>query len=134
ALYSVALLFLLAESAMVPVLEDIATALPDEPDLERSGISLRTRMLIVLPAINVASGLAVAGLSASGGHATLRDLGIDTLIVVAVAMSVSLVLTMLLSRSIVTPIRTLREATERVSAGKLATRVAVISNDETGDL
>jgi class 3 adenylate cyclase len=49
-------------------------------------------------------------------------------------MSVSLVLTMLLSRSIVTPIRTLREATERVSAGKLATRVAVISTDETGDL
>jgi class 3 adenylate cyclase len=134
ALYSVAMMFLLGESAMVPVLEDIAASVPEEVDMEVTGVSLRTRMLIVLPAINVASGLAVAGLSASGGHATLRDLGIDTLIVLAVAMSVSLVLTMLLSRSIVTPIRTLREATERVSAGKLATRVAVISTDETGDL
>jgi class 3 adenylate cyclase len=134
ALYSVALMFLLGESAMVPVLEDIAAALPEDVDIELTGVSLRARMLVVLPAINVASGLAVAGLSASGGHATLRDLGIDTLIVLAVAMSVSLVLTMLLSRSIVGPIRALREATERVSAGKLDTRVAVISSDETGEL
>jgi len=53
---------------------------------------------------------------------------------VVVAFTISLELTMLLSRSIVEPIDDLRRATDRVIAGDLGARVNVVSNDETGAL
>jgi adenylate cyclase len=75
----------------------------------------------------------VAGLS-QRGHAHLSDLGLDILAAVAVAFTVSLELTLLLSRSLLQPIQDLRAATRRVASGDLSTRVPVISNDETGAL
>jgi class 3 adenylate cyclase len=53
---------------------------------------------------------------------------------VLVAFTVSLELTILLSRSMFGPLDALREATERVRRGDLRTRVPVISTDETGRL
>jgi class 3 adenylate cyclase len=53
---------------------------------------------------------------------------------VLVASTISLWLTMLLSRSILTPVGALRAATERVAGGDLTARVPVVSTDETGAL
>jgi adenylate cyclase len=133
ALFCVALTFQLIEEGMAPVLESIAATAPEEANLDRAGVSLRLRLLVVLPAINIASGLAVAGLS-HRGHGTLTDLAIDIVIVLGVTAIITVSVVVLLSRAIVTPILALREATERVGAGQLATRVALISSDETGQL
>src|SRR5206468_1403643 len=84
---------------------------------------LRSRLLIALPAINVITGVAVAGLSHSG-HATLANLGIDVLIALAVALTLSLWLTVLLASSVVVPIWRLRDATARVAQGDLAERAS----------
>jgi adenylate cyclase len=97
------------------------------------GLSLRARLLIALPAINVVTAV-VADAATRHGHAHLSDLALVVLVATGVAGSVSLVLTVLLSDSISEPIGVLREAAEKVGAGDLKTRVPVVTTDETGDL
>ena len=60
--------------------------------------------------------MVVSGLS-TDGSADLTDLGVDVLVAVAVAFTVSLELTLLLANSILQPIGDLREATRRVGRG-----------------
>jgi class 3 adenylate cyclase len=55
-------------------------------------------------------------------------------VAVAVAFTLSLELTVLLSRSVLGPLSDLRRATERVTQGDLRARVPVVSADETGVL
>ena len=52
-------------------------------------------------------------------------MAIASLICLAVALTAGFLFTFLLSTSIVSPIRRLQDATERVAAGDLATRVPV---------
>jgi class 3 adenylate cyclase len=96
-------------------------------------VTLRWRLLLALPAINVITGVTVAALS-TGQGTRLNDLGVDVLVAVAVAFTLSLELTVLLSRSILGPLGELRRATERVTQGDLRARVPVVSADETGVL
>jgi class 3 adenylate cyclase len=56
------------------------------------------------------------------------------LVAVIVAFTLSLELTVLLSRSVAEPVRALRAATDRVIEGDLSARVPVVANDETGAL
>src|SRR6185503_15588629 len=108
-------------------------ALPDAADLGRPPVPLRWKLLAGLPAINIVTGVIVAGLSTTG-QGSLRDLGLDVLVAVAVAFTISLELTVLLARSIAQPVDALRKATARVIGGDLSARVSVVSNDETGAL
>ena len=131
--YAFALLFLGGELMLRPILEDASCELPDRPAPETRGVPLRWRLLATLPAINVITGVAVAALSREDG-ADLGDLGIDVAVALAVALTFSLALTVLLSSSIVTPVDQLREASTRVREGELDARVPVLSSDETGAL
>jgi class 3 adenylate cyclase len=132
-LYATTLRFLGMELIMRPVLADVSQALPDGADLGRPPVSLRWKLLAGLPAINIITGVIVAGLSTTSSRG-LDDLGLDVLVAVVVAFTLSFELTVLLSRSIVSPIDDLRAATARVIGGDLAARVDVVSNDETGAL
>ena len=132
-LYGLIARFFATELTLRPVLEEISADLPAGVDPAVKVIPLRWKLLVAFPAINIVTGVVVAGL-AQRGHARLSDLGISILAAVAVAFTVSLELTLLLSRSILQPIQDLRAATRRVRAGDLSTRVPVISNDETGAL
>jgi adenylate cyclase len=132
-LYATTLRFLGMELTMRPVLADVSQALPDGADLGRPPVSLRWKLLAGLPAINIITGVIVAGLSTTGSRG-LDDLGLDVLVAVLVAFTLSFELTVLLSRSIVNPIDDLRRATERVIGGDFGARVDVVSNDETGAL
>jgi len=132
-LYAAMLRFFGMEISMGPVLDDISCALPDDADLGRPPIPLRLKLLAAMPAINVITGVAVAGLSTTG-DASLRDLGLDVLVAVAVAATLSFELTVLLSRSVAEPVRSLRKATARVIEGDFSARVPVVANDETGAL
>lgn len=131
--YGLFLRFLAHELAVRPVIEEVSGDLPDGFELGPAGISLRTRLLLALPLLNIIAGVAVAGLSTTG-TATLSDLGVDVAVAVLVAFTVSLELTVLLARSVVDPITQLRRMTERIAAGDFSARVPVASTDETGRL
>ena len=131
--YGVFLRFLAHELALRPVIEAISADLPDDFELGEAGISLRTRLLLALPLLNIIAGVVVAGLSTTG-TATLSDLGIDVAVAVLVAFTVSLELTVLLARSVVDPVAQLQRMADRIQAGDLTARVPVASTDETGRL
>ncbi|HEX4110075.1 MAG TPA: adenylate/guanylate cyclase domain-containing protein [Solirubrobacteraceae bacterium] len=120
------------ELLLRPLLEDMSEALPGGVEPAKV-VPLRLKLLATLPAINIVTGVVAAGLS-QRGHAHLSNLGVDVLIAVVVAFTLSLELTVLLSRSLLEPIEDLRRATLAVAAGDYTVRVPVISSDETGAL
>jgi adenylate cyclase len=132
-LYGVALRYFAMELSMRPVLERISLDLPDDFRIGRPAVPLRLKLLTAMPALNIVTGVVVAGL-ASSGSASLMDLAVDVLVAVAVAFTTTFYITLLLTRSIMGPIHELRAATERVAHGDLSVRVPVLSGDETGEL
>jgi adenylate cyclase len=75
----------------------------------------------------------VSGLS-TDGSAELGDLGLDVVVAVLVAFTISLELTVLVTRSVLQPVDELLEATDAVKSGDLDARVPVTSGDEMGRL
>jgi class 3 adenylate cyclase len=131
-LLGVFLRFFALEQALRPVLADLSLSVPGGIVADGAPVvTLRWRLLLALPAINVITGVTVAALS-TGEGTRLSDLGADVLVAVAVAFTLSLELTILLSRSILGPLSDLSRATERVTRGDLRVRVPVVSADETG--
>lgn len=132
--YSAMLHYLAVEAGMRPVLVDIDSHL--SPRMTASdfwAVPLRLRLLVGLPAINVITGLVVAALTSdSGGGAT--DLGLDVLVALLVATTISLELTVLLSKSILRPMRDFERAVEKVRRGDFTASVPVTTGDEIGDL
>ncbi|MBA2764140.1 MAG: HAMP domain-containing protein [Thermoleophilaceae bacterium] len=131
--YGALLRYFAMELAMRPVIEEVAAVLPEDFEPGPPGVPLKWRLLIALPMVNVITGIVVAGVSRDD-PGNLGDLGIDVAIAVAVALTISLELNLLMSRSILGPIRNLRDATNRLAEGDLTARVAVLSTDETGAL
>jgi class 3 adenylate cyclase len=116
-----------------PVLEEIAERLPADFKIDAPGLPLRWRMFAAAPAINVITGVVVAGL-ATHGHRSLKELGIAWLIAVGVSFTLSLELAVLALRSLASSLADLRRATERVRGGDYSARVPVVATDETGAL
>lgn len=132
--YGVFVRFFAMEVILRPVLEQVAGEMGDAAASARArSLPLRARFLLALPVINVVTGVAVAGLSDPGGG-DLGDLGVDVLVAVGVAFTLSLWLSVSLARSVTVPMRDLRRATDRVAQGDLTARVPVISTDEVGRL
>jgi class 3 adenylate cyclase len=124
--------FFTMEIVTRPVLERISEYLPTDFELDAPGLSLLWRLLAVAPAINVITGVVVAGLSNHGR--SLSNLGISWLIAVGIAFTFSFELALLAVRSLASSLGDLRRATERVRAGDYSARVPVVSTDETGEL
>ena len=133
-LYGVLFRFFAMELAMRPALEDASCDVPDGIELTGARFPLSWKLLAALPAINIVTGVAVAGLSSEPGGLSIEDLGLDVGIAVVVAFSISLGLTLLLTRSVLDQIDALRSATAQVIEGDLGARVPVVTTDETGDL
>ncbi|MEX2194034.1 MAG: adenylate/guanylate cyclase domain-containing protein [Thermoleophilaceae bacterium] len=132
--YAGILSFFVAESLLRPVLRDIASHLPPDFAAVPAGVPLRWKLLGSLPLINVVTGVVVSGLSTTGSAASLDDLGIDVVVAVVVAFTLSLELTALVTKSVLGPVRELLGATDRAARGDLSARVPVISGDELGRL
>jgi class 3 adenylate cyclase len=132
-IYGAFLRFYGIELILRPLLEDLSWRMPDAPATSVRSITLRWRLLLSLPAINLITAVIVSGL-ATDGPPRLSDLGTGVLAAVGVTLTVSLGLTLLLSRSIIDPIENLRNATERLAGGDYTVRVPVVSGDETGEL
>jgi adenylate cyclase len=133
-LYGVLLRFFALELVMRPLLDDASCDVPDAGQLAGTRVPLAWKLFVALPAINVVTGVVVAGLSSDPGGLSLEDLGWDVTVAVVVSFSISLELTALLTRSVLDQIDALRAVTGRVAAGDLGARVPVLGTDETGDL
>jgi adenylate cyclase len=120
------------EGMMRPVVADIAAALPVRTGAEARGVSLKTKLLVALPVINVITGVVVAGLTSPEGG--IEALAVDVLVAIAVALSISLVLVLRVAASMLRPIGDLKRAIELVESGRLHIAVPVTSGDEIGDL
>jgi adenylate cyclase len=131
--YTAMLHFFASELALAPVVRELADRLPDDLPAQRVGVPLRWKLLGAIPLINVITGVVVSGLS-SGQRHSLEDIGVSVLVALVVAFTISLELTMLVSRSVLRPVRDLLDATERVKRGDLSVRVPVTSGDELGTL
>ncbi|MBA2629545.1 MAG: adenylate/guanylate cyclase domain-containing protein [Thermoleophilaceae bacterium] len=125
--------FFLSEQFLRPVVEDLAARLPPDFSAAGFGVPLRWKFLGALPVINIVTGVVVSGLSTTGS-ASLNDLGLDVVVAVLVAFTVSLELTILMMKSVLHPVDDLLRATEAVKRGNLETRVAMTSGDELGEL
>jgi adenylate cyclase len=132
--YSFLVRFFAMEVVVRPVLEKIAEDLPKDFAISASGLPIRWRLLVAAPVINVITAVVVAGLSTTGHHARLSDLGVAWLIAVAVSFTISLELVMLVVRSLMATFSDLHRATTRIRAGDFAARVPVVATDETGKL
>jgi adenylate cyclase len=130
--YEVFLRFFATELIVRPVLADVARAVPDGTALNEPALSLRWRLLIALPTANIITGVVVAGLA--GPDTGIGALGFGVLFAIGVAFTISLELTLLLSRSILAPLNDLRAGTARVAEGDFSARVPVMATDETGSL
>lgn len=132
-LYAAFLRFFGIELVVRPVLERISEDLPDDARFGPATVSVRMRVLLGLPTINIISGMVIVGITApdNGG---LAELGAGVLATVAVSFTLSLAMSALLLRSILEPIEELREGTRRVMAGDLSVRVPVLGSDESGSL
>jgi adenylate cyclase len=129
--YSAILHFFSYEQFLRPVVEDIVEELPAQFTPGSAGVPIRWKLLGALPLINVITGVVVSGLS-TNGSARLEDLGLDVVVAVLVAFTISLELTVLVTRSVLQPVDRLLEATEAVKKGDLDARVPVTSADELG--
>lgn len=131
-LYGVLLRFFGFELIVRPVVERVSGDVPADADLGRATVGLRARLLLALPAMNIIGGVVVIGLSSP--ERSLESLGLGVAVAILVAFTISLELTLLLSGSIVGPLRSLRRGTDAVAAGDLTVRVPVLGSDEAGRL
>jgi adenylate cyclase len=107
--------------------------LPPDFGGARLGVPLRWKLLGALPLINVITGVVASGLS-TDGSASLNDLGLDVVVAVGVAFTISFELVVLVTRSMLRPVDDLLEATDAVKRGDPSARVPVVSGDELGAL
>jgi class 3 adenylate cyclase len=129
--YGAILHYLAIEAGMRPVLVDINQSVSPRLHIGTT-IPLRLRLTAALPLINIITGLVVAALTSEGGGGA--NLGIDVLVAVGVATTISLELTLLLSKSILRPIADLRRATDALREGRYDVTVPVTTGDELGEL
>jgi len=117
---------------MRPLLLDLDANLTPRTSADFWAIPLRTRLLVALPMINLVTGLVVAALTSDGGGGA--NLGLDVMVALLVATTISLELTVLFSKSILRPLNDLEHAVRRVREGDFGVSVPVTTGDELGDL
>ncbi len=130
--YSATLHYLAVEAGMRPLLLEINNSLSPRLSADFWALPLRTRLMVALPLINLITGLVVAALTSDGGGGS--NLGADVLIALLVSTTISLELTVMLSKSILRPLRDLERAVARVREGDYSVAVPVTTGDELGEL
>jgi class 3 adenylate cyclase len=121
--------YLFFEQALRPVAREIAARLPADFAPARRGLSLRTRLLVLLPAINIFTGSVVAA-------ASTNSLGLEGRLAVTLAaslvvsMTLSLALTLMFRQSLLLRLKGLRQAIGRLDSGDYRARVPHLAGDE----
>jgi len=126
--YGAILHHLMVEIGMRPVLIDLNRSASPRIAAGPQAVSLRWRLFAALPMINVITGFVVAAIAGAD------SLGVTILVVIGVATTISLELTILLSRSVLEPLADLQRATDAVAEGDLDVAVPITTADEIGEL
>ncbi len=126
-----ALHYLLWERALRPVVLALAEQLPPGFKSERRSLTLGGKLLMLIPVMNLISAIAAYSL-ASGVGGPGGQVVIGLMVALIATGSVSIPLTMMLRRSLLTPINHLLRAMGRVERGDLEARLPVVSADEIG--
>jgi adenylate cyclase len=121
------------EFALQPLHDDLARHLSEEAEASALSMPLRLRLLAALPALGVGTGIVAVGIF-EGGHPGVGRMAVVALVCLGVALMGFLPFVLLVTGSVVAPVRRLQNAAEEVGAGDLATRVPVVADDETGAL
>ncbi len=131
--YAAILHYLAVEAAMRPVLLDINSSLSPRLSVDFWAVPLRIRLLVALPVINLITGIVVAALTSNGGGSS--NLGLDVLIALLVATTISLELTVMLVEVDPAPAARSRARPRPRQAGRLrALSIPVTTGDELGEL
>jgi adenylate cyclase len=122
------------ETMLRPILAEVDAAYPASGvEARAEKMSQRRRIVVSGLLVVVVSAWLTTGLTSSTADPGER-LALTVVAALAVGVTFSLVLTLVLSQSLFGPIRDLIHATRRVAAGELTTRVPIVSNDELGTL
>jgi adenylate cyclase len=126
--YGAILHHLTIEAGMRPILIELNRSVSPRINTEIKILPLRWRLLTALPMINVITGLVVAAIAGAD------SLGVTVLVAIGVATTISLELTVLLSKSILGPLADLQRATDAVAEGDFDVAVPITTADELGEL
>jgi adenylate cyclase len=131
--YGAILHYLALEQGMRPVLVDINQSIAPGRQAEASAISLKVRLIASLPLMTIVTGFVVQAIGAdqSGGVPTPQP---EFLIAIAAATAIALEVAVLFTKSIVSPVADIQEATEAVQRGDYDVSVPVTTADELGEL
>jgi signal transduction histidine kinase len=120
------------EFVLRPMVEDVASYLPDDFEPTARAWRLRTKALLPLPVVALYTALMV------GAFANASDNGlIRAAITWAVALATTAVaglIFFIITRSVLDPLDELIAATRRVRAGDMSTRVPLVTADDLGQL
>ena len=129
--FGAAVHYLLWERALRPVVGDIARSLPQDFKPERVAFPLNRKLLVLILPMNLLTGLLAAGVS-TDDHGPAVKFVIGFGVAVGVTVTMALILTLLLRRSITAPIQELRHAMREVESGGLEAHLLPTSADEIG--
>jgi adenylate cyclase len=132
AVYATVLSYSTGEMLSRPLVADIAEALPDDFPFGRHGLPVAKRIRLGIPTYTAATGVLVA--TVVGDRDGTQDMVLAVLVALAVGLTLSQELSVLLAEAITEPIGRVRTALARVQGGDLTTRVPVTSSDELGEL
>lgn len=142
-LYFVALLFLIGglvvfgylffEQAFRPLIRELASSLNEYFRPPSRTISLGGKMALILPAINLYTGMIVAMVSTTPLGLDAR-LAVTTGAALLVTSTVSLGLTLMFRNSLLARLADMRRAIARVDRGDLAVRLPSLAGDELDDV
>ncbi|MCA1726827.1 MAG: HAMP domain-containing protein, partial [Actinobacteria bacterium] len=125
--------FFVFEALARPILRDVSRLLPPDFEIPRRGPGLAVKILAASVVIPAYAGILLIG--ATGWiDSPLGLLGVGIAILAFVTLTLSLPLSALLARSVVSPVESLVRASREVRSGNLGTRVPITSSDEIGHL
>jgi adenylate cyclase len=130
--YGAILHYLALEQGMRPVLVDINQSIAPGRHAEASAISLKVRLIASLPLMTIVTGFVVQAITADQVGAPTPE--VDFMIAVAAATAIALEVATLFTKSIISPVADIRQATEAVQRGDYEVSVPVTTADEIGDL
>jgi signal transduction histidine kinase len=127
------LIFLVVEAMTRPIARRALAADPQLGVPPPAAATLRRKLIVGLPIVNMMTAYVAAG-GASAGSGASERLAAGVFAAFVVSLTVSLVLTTTLSRSLSAPVDDLVDATERVEHGDLEARLTPLAADELGTL
>jgi adenylate cyclase len=125
--------YLFFEQALRPVVREIAASLPPGFVPRRRALSGSTKLLILVPAVNVFTGVIIAAVSTN-------SLGLEGRLAttlgatVVVTMTSSLVLLLMIRQALLWRLRGLQKAIGRVERGDYSARMPLLAGDEFDDV